>query len=100
MVFERVRVMIETVRYDDRTLFHIDALDIAREKVDMAKHLAHRINDVGDIEIARCDLVQHRRKEKEVVAVYERYFDVGIFPALKLQRGIKAGEATTENEHA
>src|SRR5260370_4215449 len=92
--------MIEAVRHDDSALFQIDALNIARKEIDVTQHLAHRINNVCNVEIARRDLVQHRRKKKEVVAVYERYRDVGMFPALKLQRSIKTGETTTENEHA
>src|SRR6266478_3588315 len=100
VVLERVGVMVETVRYHSCAILQIDALNIAREKIDVTQHLAYGINNVCDVEIACRDLVQHRRKKKEVVAVYERYCDVGMFPALKLQRGIKAGKATTKNEYA
>src|SRR6266404_6524569 len=100
VVLERVGVVVETVRHHNRALLQIDALNIAREKIDVAQHLAHRIDDVHDVEIARCDLVQHWRKEEEVIPVHQRDFDVRIFPPLKLQRGIKAGKATTENEYA
>ena len=56
------------------------------------------INDVGEIQIARRDLVQHRSKEKKVLAINDRDFKARIVALLEFQRGIKSAEAATENE--
>ena len=58
------------------------------------------IDDVGQIEIARRDLVQHRREEEEVVATDERHLEVRELAFLEFQRGIKPAEAAAENENA
>jgi len=62
IVFKRVGVMIEAVRYHDRTLFQIDALNVAREKVDMTMHLSDGIHHVCHIEIARGDFMEFVHK--------------------------------------
>ena len=64
----------------------------------MAQHLSDGIHDVREIEIACGDLVQHRRKEEEVLPADERHFESRISALLKLQRGIQPAESTAQNQ--
>src|SRR5262249_48425196 len=75
-----------------------DLLHLAAEEIHAANHLANGINDVGQIQIARRDLVQHRSKEKKVLAINDRDFKARIVALLEFQRRIKSAEAAAENE--
>ena len=65
---------------------------LRHRRIYVTNHLANGIDDVGQIQIARCDLVQHRGEEKEVLAVYDSHFESRIAALFKLQRGIKAAK--------
>src|SRR5262245_33045752 len=98
IVFNRVRVVIEAMRNNDLLFLEVNLLHFAAEEIHAANHLANRINDIGQIQIARRDLVQHRSKEKKVLAINDRDFKARIVALLEFQRGIKSAEATAENE--
>ena len=93
VVFNRVRVVIEAMRNNDLLFLKVDLLHLAAEEIHAANHLANGINDVGQIQIARRDLVQHRSKEKKVLAINDRDFKARIIALLEFQRGIKSAEA-------
>jgi hypothetical protein len=54
----------------------INRLYLGRDYFDVAKNAAERIHDVARIKIARCDFVQHRRKENEILATDQRHLYV------------------------
>jgi hypothetical protein len=58
------------------------------------------IDDVGQIEVARGDFVQHRREQKKVFAVHDRDLEARIFPLFELERRIKSAEAPAEDKHS
>jgi Bacterial regulatory helix-turn-helix protein, lysR family len=66
----------------------------------VTKHLSNRIDDVGQVQIAGRDLVQHRREEKEVFPVHYGHVESRIAAFFKLQRGIKAAKSAAENQDA
>src|SRR5262249_2422713 len=92
-------VAIKSMRNSDAFAFEVDFVDIAAEKVDMPDHFANRINDVGQIQIAGRDLVQHRCKQKEVFPVNNRHLETRVFASFKVEDGVKAAESAPENEH-
>jgi hypothetical protein len=61
-------VVIEAVRDRDASSFEIYRFYISREGFYSPEHLAKRIDDCVHFEIARRDLVKHRREQKVVVA--------------------------------
>ena len=46
------------------------------EEIHVAHHLANGIDDIGQIQIARRDLVQHRGEEEEVLAINKSHFEI------------------------
>src|ERR1700747_918498 len=89
---------MEAVRNHHLLALDVDLVHVATEKIHAADHLANGINDVGQIQIARRDLVQHRSKEKKVLAINDRDFKARIIALLEFQRGIKSAKAAAENE--
>src|SRR5258705_12786665 len=57
----------------DSSLFKINDLNIGIDKLHMMENAPKRIHDVARIKIARCDLVQHRRKKNEILATDQRH---------------------------
>jgi hypothetical protein len=98
IVFEHVRVPIETMRHHDLFFVDVDLVHVATEEIHVSNHLADGIDDVRQIQVARRDLVQHRRKQEKVLAIYDRDFEARIPAFLKLQRRIKPAEASAKNE--
>ena len=76
----------------------VDLLHIAHEEVDVPNHLADWIDDVGQVQIACGDFMEHRRKEKEIFSTDKRDIKPRIFALLKFQGRIKAAEAAAEDE--
>jgi len=98
IVVERVRVTIEPMRNNHLLLLKIDVLDIATKEIHVANHLADRINDISQVQIACRDLMQHRRKKKEVLAIYDNHVKPRVSKLFELQRCIQAAKAAAENE--
>src|SRR5678815_4429051 len=80
----------------------IDGFDLSMKERHTMQELADRAHDIGDIEIARRDFVQHRGKEKKVVAIDESHVQVVSLCKrfFKLKRGIHAAEPPAQNQHA
>ena len=68
----------------------------------MTKDSPEGINDVARIKIARCHLVQHRRKENEILATDQRNVDIPATrkPFVEVHRRIKPGEAATGDDYS
>jgi len=95
-----VTLPFETVRHDDELSIEVDRFDVAIEKANALEHLAHRIHDVRDVEIARGHFVQHGREQKEILFIHERHFDVRIAGQglIEMQRSIESAKAAAEND--
>ena len=50
------------------------------KKSHVMEELSNRVHDVGDVKVARGDLVQHRREEEEILPIDERDLDVAAAP--------------------
>ena len=98
IVFERVRVPIKSMRNNDSFFIDVDLVHVTAEKIHAANHFADRINDVRQIQIARRDLVQHRREKEKVFAIDNGDLKARISALLKLQGRIKPTEAAAENK--
>ena len=80
----------------------IDRLNVSVEDVHVLEQLADRADDVRDVEVACGHLMEHRRKEKKVLAVNERYFDICIScdRPVKFQCGVHSAEPASEDHYS
>src|SRR4029453_9703951 len=91
-----------TTRAMDSPRVEINLLYVGRDYFDVAKNAAERIHDVTRIKISGCDLVQHRRKENEILATDERHLSVRPTrePFVEVHCRVKPGEPTTGNDYS
>ena len=96
-----VVMVVETMRDGHDLPFEIDRFHFSREEIDSLQEFSDGIDDICEIEITGCDLMQHRRKQKEVVAIYQRDLDIGIAGqrVLKVNRRMESGETAAENQN-
>ena len=75
---------------------------IGFDNLHMTKNAAERINDVARIKIAGCDLVQHRRKENEILATDQRHLYVRSTrePFVEVHCRVKPGKSATGNDYS
>src|SRR5258708_16042667 len=71
-------MVIKAVGNDDFSMFDIDLQDFTSKKMDIPQHLARRIHDRREIQVAGCHFVKHRREPKEGIAIDEGDLDGGI----------------------
>src|SRR5215469_12197121 len=97
-----VMMVVETVRNGHDLPFKIDRFHFSREEIDSLEAFSDGIDDICEIEITGCDLVQHRRKQKEVVAVHERDLYLGIARKriVQVNRGMQPGKAAAQNQNS
>ena len=73
---------------------------VAHYHLNLTKEFPEGIYDIGDLEIARCDLVKHRREQEKVIAANEtnlhRAFSRQQF--LKMNGGINPTETAAQND--
>src|SRR5262245_37382873 len=95
-------VMLFAVGNSDAFVREIDVLKLAVEEVNLLQQFSHGTHDVGDVEIAGRDFMEHRREQEEVFFVHE--CDFGVETALKsfiqFQRAIHAAEPAAQNQDA
>src|ERR1044072_7352135 len=86
----------------DASRVQINRLNIGIDKLYMTKNAAERIYDVARIKISRCDLVQHQRKENEILATDHRYSRVfsTVQPFIELHCRLKPGEPAAGNDYS
>src|SRR5262249_46058086 len=96
-----VRMALVAVRDMHAAALEVDRVDLAAEEPGAPQESADRIHHVREIEVARSDLVEHGREEKEVLPRDERHFEIaaGVSEALELERRVHAAETATEDEH-
>ena len=95
-----MNVLIEAMGDRDTSPFEIYGFYNSGEGLYSPKHLAKRIDDGVHFEIARRDLMQHRREQKVVVARHKGDAYVGSCAQCSFQfnRGVYATEPATEYE--
>jgi len=100
IVWKLVMVMIKSVRHGHKLAFQIDGFNVSREKADPPQKLSHGIHDVGEIEIAGGNFVQHRSEQKEIIPVHQRDLDIGIAgqSVIQVDGRVQPGEAAAKND--
>src|SRR5882757_8191291 len=91
-----------TTRAMDSPRVQINRLNIGLNKLHMTKNAAERIHDVARIKISGCDLVQHRRKENEILAADQRHLYVRSTrkPFVEVHCRVKPGKSATGNDYS
>src|SRR5437588_12202504 len=86
----------------DSPRVQINRLNVGLNKLHMTKNAAERIHDVARIKIARCDLMQHRRKENEILATDQRHLYVRSTrePFVEVHCRVKSGKSATGNDYS
>ena len=86
----------------DSPSVEINRLNIGFDKLHMTKNAAERIHDVARIKISRRDLVQHRRKENEILATDQRHLYVRSTrePFVEVHCRVKPGKSATGNDYS
>jgi hypothetical protein len=93
-----MRVLVESMGDHNLAFAHVNRPNLSFEEVHMSQHLTDRVDDVGQIKVARRDLVKHRREQEEIVLTDQRDFKIKIPTLFKLQRGVQAAKATAEDD--
>jgi hypothetical protein len=86
----------------DYSAGQINCAYIGFNKLHMPKNAAERIDDVARIKIARCDFVQHRRKENKILATDQRHLYVRSTrePFVEVHCRVKPGKPATGNDYS
>ena len=85
------------VRCDYLARGKIDPFHFTVEEASVFQHLPDRVDDMGYVDVARCDLVEHRCEEKEILPIDDGNFDVlmACDRFFKSRRGVQSREAAT-----
>src|SRR6266550_3904956 len=91
-----------TTRAMDSPRVDINRLNIGFNKLHMTKDAPKRIHDVARIKIACCDLVQHRRKENEILSTDQRHLYVRSTrqPFVEVHCRVKPGKSAAGNDYS
>ena len=102
VVWQRMAMFLVSMRQTDSFMHEIDGFDVSMKERHTTQQLADRADDIGDIEIARRDLVQHRGEEEKVIAIDESHVQVVSLRkrSFEFQRGIHAAKPATQNQHS
>ena len=86
----------------DYSACQINCAYIGLDNLHVTKNAAQRINNVAGIKIAGRDLVQHRRKENEIIATDQRHFYVRSTcePFFEVHCRVKPGKSATGNDYS
>jgi hypothetical protein len=86
----------------DAPQVQINSLHVGFDNLHVTKNSPERIDDVARIKIPGCDLMQHRRKENEILATDQRHLYVRSTrePFVEVHRRVKPGEPTTGNDYS
>jgi hypothetical protein len=86
----------------DAPQVQINSLHVGFDNLHVTKNAAERIHDVARIKIARCDFVQHRRKENKILATDQRHLYVRSTrePFVEVHCRVKPGKPATGNDYS
>src|SRR5439155_8506999 len=81
-------------------VWQVDLIHVTHEYLNLTEQLPKGIYDIGDLEIARGDLVKHRSEQKKVISANERnlYRLHSRQQLLKMNGGINPAETTAQND--
>ena len=101
VVIDYVVVLVKPVRDLYLPVGQINGLHVARIEIDPSQQLAYRVHDVAEVKIAGGHFVQHRREKEKILAVDQRYLNIGIAGdgALQADCGIQAAKAPAQDEN-
>jgi hypothetical protein len=77
--------MIEPVGDNDAPLFDVDPIDLTSDEADTPQHLAGRIHDRREIQVAGRNFVQHGREQEKILPIHEGNLDMGVPAEFLLQ---------------
>jgi hypothetical protein len=98
--FEHVIVTIRAVKNRNRPIAEIDLLDFAVDEMNMSQDLAHRIDDVSKIQVARRHLMQHRGEQEKIILADHGDFKIGIATFLEFKGRVNPAKSATKNQYA
>jgi hypothetical protein len=80
----------------------INSLHVGFDNLHVTKNSPERIDDVARIKISGCDLMQHRRKENEILATDQRhlYVRTASQPFVEVHCRVKPGEPAAGNDYS
>src|SRR6266576_6097741 len=86
----------------DAPQIQINSLHVGFDNLHVTKNSPERIDDVARIKISGCDLVQHRRKENEILATDQRHLYVRSTrePFIEVHCRVKPGKSTTGDDYS
>src|SRR5437016_13014603 len=86
----------------DAPQVQINSLHVGFDNLYVTKNSPERIDDIARIKISGCDLVQHRRKENEILATDQRHLYVRSTrePFVEVHCRVKPGKPTTGNDYS
>src|SRR6266516_2345285 len=86
----------------DAPQIQINSLHVGFDNLHVTKNSPERIDDVARIKISGCDLMQHRRKENEILATDQRHFYVRSTcePFFEVYCRVKPGKSATGNDYS
>jgi hypothetical protein len=86
----------------DASRVQINRLNIGLNKLHMTKNTAEGVHNVARIKIACCDLVQHWRKENEILVTDQRHLYVRSTREafVEVHCRVKPGEPATGNDYS
>src|SRR6516162_6162752 len=85
---------------DDAVCRQVDRKNVAIKELNPFKKFAHRIDDVGDVEVACGNFVQHWSKQEEILTIDQGDLDVGIAGQLlfEFESGVDAAKSAAQNK--
>src|SRR5258708_31796056 len=100
IVCKAVTTPIEAMHDLDALVIGVDVFNICHNKFSTSNHLANRVRNCRDVEIARCNFMKHWRKEDKVVTTDQlEYRLVRRKEFLELAYYFDSGESSTQNQY-
>ena len=95
-------MVLVPMRQTDSSMHEINGFDLVMKERRPAQQLAHWADDIGDVQVARGDFVQHRSEEEKIVLIDERdvYVDSATQRPFEFECSIHPAESTAEYQHA
>src|SRR5882724_269282 len=86
----------------DAPQIQINSLHVGFDNLHVTKNSPERIDDVARIKISGCDLMQHWRKQNEILATDQRHLYVRSTrkPFVEVHCRVKPGEPATGNDYS
>src|SRR6266480_3765887 len=100
IIVDLFRVVAVTARNQDPLVWQIDLVDVTHRYLNFTEQLPEGIYDICDLEIARCDLVKHRREQEKVISANETnlYRLHSRQQLLKMNGGINPSKTAAQND--